>query len=146
MSLALFAARLPSATIGFTTNGQPMELKVYPLDWGIIEPLVQDFWDDISEIFEKISEVKDENADVDFMQEIMSLVRKVPLLEARIIAEAAREPDQADAVRYLPLPVRTEALLEIFRLTFVDVESAGKMVGMLQGAFQAIQGLLPAKV
>lgn len=146
MSLALFAARLPSSTIRFTSGDQPMELKVHPLDWGIIEPMVQDFWDDISEIFEKISEVTNEAAEVDFMQEIMGLVRKVPLLEARIIAEAAHEPDQAEAVRYLPLPVRTEALLEIFRLTFVDVESAGKMFGMLQGAFQAIQSLLPAKV
>ena len=89
--------------------------------------------------------MRDPAEEIDFMQEIMALVRKVPLLEARIIAEAAREPDYVDAVRYLPLPVRTEALLEIFRLTFVDIETAGKMLGMLQGVFQAIQAKLPAQ-
>lgn len=145
MSLAIFAARLPSQTIKFGSEEEPMELTVFPLDWGIIEPLVQDFWDDISSIFEKISEVRDPAEEIDFMQEIMALVRKVPLLEARIIAEAAREPDYVDAVRYLPLPVRAEALLEIFRLTFVDIETAGKMLGMLQGVFQAIQAKLPAQ-
>lgn len=145
MSLAIFATRLPSSTIKFGSAEEPMELTVFPLDWGIIEPLVQDFWDDISSIFEKISEARDPAEEIDFMQEIMALVRKVPMLEARVIAEAAREPDHIDTVRYLPLPVRTEALLEIFRLTFVDIETAGKMLGMLQGVFQAIQAELPAQ-
>ena len=59
MSLAIFAARLPSQTIKFGSEEEPMELTVFPLDWGIIEPLVQDFWDDISSIFEKISDDRD---------------------------------------------------------------------------------------
>lgn len=62
---------------------------------------------------------------------VSTLITEMPVLAARLIAYSANEPDHADKVRDLSLPVQLDAVLAICRLTFDGEDSIKKFVGNL---------------
>lgn len=69
---------------------------------------------------------------------LAGLATKVPELVATLIAFCADEPESADVVAKLPLPVQTEALLAIFELTFDGEESLKNFVSGLKTLIQSM--------
>lgn len=66
-----------------------------------------------------------------------ALITELPALAAAVIALAADEPDQADAVMDLPAPVQVEALAKVARLTFENPAKAGEFLATVLRAVQA---------
>lgn len=66
-----------------------------------------------------------------------ALLTELPALAASVIALAADEPDQADAVQDLPAPVQVEALARVARLTFENPTKAGEFLATVLKAVQA---------
>lgn len=66
-----------------------------------------------------------------------TLITELPALAATVIALAADEPDQADAVMDLPAPVQVEALAKVARLTFENPAKAGEFLATVLRAVQA---------
>jgi hypothetical protein len=66
-----------------------------------------------------------------------TLLSTLPGLVAQVIAEAADEPDMAEAAAGLPAPVQVEALAAVARLTFESVDRAGEFLATVVRAIQA---------
>jgi len=63
---------------------------------------------------------------------------RAPYIVASVIAHASDEPDEFEAASKLPLPVQTDALTEIARLTFNDRAGFERFVGNVKAALASI--------
>lgn len=73
----------------------------------------------------------------------LKLLRDLPTLAAKLVALAAREPEEFEKVGNLPAPVQLDALEKVARLTFKDAAGFRAFVGKLTAAVQSAQGVLP---
>lgn len=69
---------------------------------------------------------------------LVNFVQHFPLLVANVIALAADEPNAWENATKLPIPVQTEAVVEIARLTFEDYNGFKKFVGNVVAAAQSV--------
>ena len=73
------------------------------------------------------------------------VLAKAPDLAARLIANAANEPDLFPVVRKMPLSVQMNALEAIFRLTFEEPEALKKFSGQILALLNSVKNLAPKK-
>lgn len=73
------------------------------------------------------------------------VLAKAPDLAARLIANAADEPDLFPTVRKMPLSVQMNALEAIFRLTFEEPEALKKFSGQILTLLNSVKNLAPKK-
>lgn len=75
------------------------------------------------------------------METLRMAMKIAPNLLCRIIAYAAGEPEAFSIVKKMPLPVQVDALVKIFRLTFVDMDNFENFVKALTTATQGVTKL-----
>jgi hypothetical protein len=86
---------------------------------------------DIDLALEELMGAKDDPDQL--MGALAGLVAKLPDLTAKVIAEAAGEPEHWEKVKQFPVPVQLDALLVIGKLTFDGEDSVKNFVrGVLQ--------------
>ncbi len=72
-----------------------------------------------------------------------AVMEAAPLAVAQAIAQAAGEPDEANKVASLPLPVQVEAMDKILALTFDSSEAVKNFLGTVIRGSDMVQRLLP---
>lgn len=77
----------------------------------------------------------DDKALIEFMG---TVAVRAPYIVASVIAHAADEPDEWENASKLPMPVQTEALIEIARLTFNDKAGFERFVGNVKAAVASV--------
>jgi hypothetical protein len=95
-------------------------LTVYGLTLESITDLLATHAKDISAIF---------NGEAD----PISMVSEAPLLAAKVIALACREPDSVEAARNIPVGTQIKILEAAWDLTLPDPDSLGKLLSRLEG-------------
>ena len=65
----------------------------------------------------------------------VNLVSEAPLLAAKVIALACKEPDAVDVARNLPLGTQIKLLESVWDLTLPDAEALGKLLSRLELQF-----------
>lgn len=76
--------------------------------------------------------------DKSLIEFIGTVAVRAPYIVASVIAHANDEPDEWENASKLPLPVQTEALIEIARLTFNDRAGFERFVGNVKAALAGV--------
>lgn len=87
---------------------------------------------DLDKALDELLAVRKENSE-QLVGVLAGIVTKLPDLTAKVIAEAAGEPEHWEKVKSLPTPVQLDAVLQIGKLTFDGEDSVKNFVrGVLQ--------------
>lgn len=140
MTLANYKAPSREMVLGDTS------IHLVGLSLEHITILVREHLSDLEAIVEIISGGESLDQIQDFKNVAFSLVTQAPGLAANIIAIAANEPDQAEAVMRIPAPTQIEILLAIGDLTFMEVGGIKKAMGSVAGLLGAMDTKLKAKM
>ncbi|MES3001333.1 MAG: hypothetical protein V4787_11635 [Pseudomonadota bacterium] len=95
--------------------------------------------EDVFSVFEDANLTASNLDDEKLKTFIGNIAIRAPYVVASIIAHASDEPDEYENAAKLPLPVQTEALIEIARLTFNDKAGFERFMGNVKAAVASVK-------